>query len=118
MLMVPPSSCMQVVSVKMMYKAFRPSEMTGTPVLYGRMPGRFRAVKLPYKGSTIAAYAVLPDAAFYNNSVDAAAAGIRPEMLFNATYWKTVYHVGNRLEVLLPRFKIPTDQVSLKQVSK
>ncbi|KAF6258703.1 pseudouridine synthase [Scenedesmus sp. NREL 46B-D3] len=106
----------QVVQVKMMYRKFRNADLTtGEEVLYGSLPGRFRAVKLPYKGSSIVAYAVLPDLTRYNASVDAAAADVGPELLFNASLWMPLWRFGGKLEVQLPRFKISTNQIQLKQ---
>jgi hypothetical protein len=113
------SLLLQVVQVKMMYRKFQTSDLTtGDEVLYGTLPGRFRAVKLPYKGSTIVAYAVLPDLTRYNNAgVDAAAAEIGPRLLFNASLWAPMWRFGGKLEVQIPRFRISTDQIQLKQVS-
>jgi hypothetical protein len=110
---------LQVVQVKMMYRKFQTSDLTtGDEVLYGTLPGRFRAVKLPYKDSTIVAYAVLPDLTRYNNAgVDAAAAEIGPRLLFNASLWSPMWRFGGKLEVQMPRFHIATDQIQLKQVS-
>jgi hypothetical protein len=110
---------LQVVQVRMMYRKFQTSDLTtGDEVLYGTLPGRFRAVKLPYKGSTIVAYAVLPDLTRYNDAgVDAAAADIGPRLLYNASLWSSMWRFGGKLEVQMPRFRITTDQIQLKQVS-
>jgi serine protease inhibitor len=109
---------LQIVQVKMMYRRFKTSDLTtGDEVLYGTLPGRFRAVKLPYKGSRIVAYAVLPDLTRYNNvGVDAAAAEIDPRLLFNASLWRPLWSFGGKLEVQMPRFRITTAQIQLKQV--
>jgi hypothetical protein len=103
----------------MMYKKFETSDLvTGDEVLYGILPGWFRAVKLPYKDSSIVAYAVLPDATRYADaSVDAAAADVSPKLLFNDTLWRPLYRFGGKLEVQMPRFRITTNQIQLKQVS-
>jgi hypothetical protein len=108
----------QVVQVKMMYRKFVTFDLTtGDEVLYGNLPGWFRAVKLPYKDSSIVAYAVLPDAARYaNTGVDAAAAEISPRLLFNQTIWQSLWQFGGKLEVQLPRFRITTNQIQIKQV--
>ncbi|WIA34197.1 hypothetical protein OEZ86_012554 [Tetradesmus obliquus] len=107
----------QVVQVKMMYRKFQTSDLvTGDEVLYGLLPGWFRAVKLPYKDSSIVAYAVLPDAARYSNaSIDAAAADVSPRLLLNTSLWRPLWRFGGKLEVQLPRFKITTNQIQLKQ---
>ncbi|WIA14032.1 hypothetical protein OEZ85_002591 [Tetradesmus obliquus] len=107
----------QVVQVKMMYRKFQTSDLvTGDEVLYGLLPGWFRAVKLPYKDSSIVAYAVLPDAARYSNaSIDAAAADVSPMLLFNTSLWRPLWRFGGKLEVQVPRFKITTNQIQLKQ---
>uniref|UniRef100_A0A383VPC5 Serpin domain-containing protein n=1 Tax=Tetradesmus obliquus TaxID=3088 RepID=A0A383VPC5_TETOB len=107
----------QVVQVRMMYRKFQTSDLvTGDEVLYGLLPGWFRAVKLPYKDSSIVAYAVLPDAARYSNaSIDAAAADVSPRLLFNTSLWRPLWRFRGKLEVQLPRFKITTNQIQLKQ---
>lgn len=107
----------KVVQVRMMYRKFQTSDLTtGDEVLYGTLPGRFRAVKLPYKGSTIVAYAVLPDLTRYNVAgVDAVAADIGPRLLYNASLWSPMWRFGGKLEVQMPRFRITTDQIQLKQ---
>lgn len=106
------------VQVDMMTKTFKASDARGRAasvglVSYAAPAGQgFRAVKLPYKGSALAAVALLPDPKKYP-TVEAAAADISPGRLFNSSLWQPLYAIGGSLDVSLPKFSVEVSQLSM-----
>lgn len=76
-------------------------------------PGKYRAVRLPYKGSSgLAAVFVLPDAEAYESVMDAARE-ITAAMVLDPKAWQEVLEP---MAVSLPRFKVEVKQLGLKEV--
>ncbi|KAF6262230.1 Serpin domain-containing protein [Scenedesmus sp. NREL 46B-D3] len=97
------------VQVDMMNKGFYQGD-----VKWAELPGQFRAVKLPYKGSKVVAVAVLPDKAAYKLDAAAALAGIGLNRILNAP-WRPASAAEPRLQVALPKFKISQDMLPVGQ---
>eukprot|EP00882_Tetradesmus_deserticola_P011559 GHRQ01012227.1.p1 GENE.GHRQ01012227.1~~GHRQ01012227.1.p1 ORF type:complete len:361 (+),score=132.21 GHRQ01012227.1:466-1548(+) len=100
------------VQVDMMNKGFYQDD-----VQWAELPGQFRAVKLPYKGSSMAAVAVLPDKGAYKLDAAAALAGIGLNDVLNAA-WQPASSAKPRLQVSLPKFKISQDMLPVGQALK
>lgn len=77
------------------------------------VPGSYRAIKLPYRGSNISAIAVLPDEARYGLNADAALAGIGLEKLLAPNAWR---RLNDELRVMLPKFRVKVDMLPLSKV--
>lgn len=76
-------------------------------------PGKYRAVRLPYKGSSgLAAVFVLPDAEAYESIMDAARE-ITAAAVLDPKAWQDV---SEPMAVSLPRFKVEVKQLGLKEV--
>lgn len=104
-----------MVQVDMMSRTFRSKDMQATQtVRYSEVAGKFRAVRLPYKGSSgLAAVFVLPDKKY--KSVFDAVGDITASAVFDRNSWVKLYDVGS-LSVSVPRFKVAVNQLSLTQV--
>eukprot|EP00775_Hariotina_reticulata_P005148 gene5148-5388_t len=104
----------KTVSVPMMYKSFKPSLFRSNPkgrlIYTAEVPGQFRAIKLPYKGGSISAIAVLPSEAKYRLNADAALGGIGFEKLLDPKAWSVLF---DDLPVSLPKFDVKVDMLSL-----
>ncbi|KAF8066248.1 SS4 [Scenedesmus sp. PABB004] len=104
--------------VELMSRAFKASDMAdpGTPkVMFAQKPGAYSAVRLPYKGTSIVAVAVLPDEGLAKEAGGVAAAAARLPMaeLLSAASFERVGGAG--LHVALPRFKVASSEpASLK----
>lgn len=99
-----------------MSRNFKSQDMAGTQtVRYADVAGQYRAVRLPYKGSTgIAAVFVLPDSKQYKNVFDAAAK-ITGAAVLDRTGWVNLFDLGS-LAVTVPRFKVSVTQLDLTKV--
>jgi serine protease inhibitor len=97
------------IQVDMMSKTFEPSEQR---VLYSEVPDRYRALQLPYKGSSsgissgLVTIFVLP-----SEGISIQEAG---QILVAPDAWSPL---TQRLAVSLPRFKLEVKQLSLTNVS-
>lgn len=100
----------------MMTRSFKPRDLQGTQTIqYADVAGQYRAVRLPYKGSTgLAGIFVLPDSAKYKSVYDAATQ-ISGAAMFERSNWVPLYDVG-ALTVSVPRFKVSVSQLSLTKV--
>eukprot|EP00878_Enallax_costatus_P000809 GHUV01000934.1.p1 GENE.GHUV01000934.1~~GHUV01000934.1.p1 ORF type:complete len:392 (+),score=78.12 GHUV01000934.1:190-1365(+) len=94
------------VQVAMMYESFR------NGVQFAESPGAFRAVKLPYKGSNMAAIAVLPDMYEYGYNADKALTGIGMDKILNAP-WQDAETAEPSLRVYMPKFIVNLDMMPL-----
>eukprot|EP00878_Enallax_costatus_P014187 GHUV01014839.1.p1 GENE.GHUV01014839.1~~GHUV01014839.1.p1 ORF type:complete len:494 (+),score=97.36 GHUV01014839.1:67-1548(+) len=98
--------------VDMMSKTFKPAPLNSPLVKYTQN-SKYEAVRLPYKGTTISAVVVLPNADSAKHGVAAAAAKLDIGELLNPDQYKAVSQRG--LIVELPKFKVKTESVSLKK---
>jgi len=109
----PPSP--QVVQVPMMTRVMDPAQLQrgAQKVMYAEVPGKYRAVRLPYKGSSgLAAVLVLPDASTYTTVFDAAA-DITAAAIMDRKGWSRLL---DGLVLSLPRFKVSVQQLKLNKV--
>jgi hypothetical protein len=108
------TACTEVKQVKMMHMDLSPDTLTGTPnVSYADVPEQYRAVRLPYKGSTgLAAIFVLPGAAY--SSVWVAARGITAQKVMDPAGWTSL---PDEVKLALPRFKVEVKPLDLNPVS-
>lgn len=94
----------------MMQKVFKNSP--GRVVRYVDVAG-YQGVRLPYKGCSISAIALLPsEAAVQEHGFAAAVAELKIEELLDLSKWDV-----RRVEVHMPRFKVKQECMSLKGVS-
>lgn len=107
---------LQPVQVDMMSRNFKARDLTkgAQPIRYADVEGQYRAVRLPYKGSTgLAAVFVLPDPKY--KSVFEAAGQITGAAVLDRKKWMNIYDIGS-LSVSVPRFKVSVSQLSLTKV--
>jgi len=99
----------------MMSRTFKAIDMQGTQTIrYAAVPEQYRAVRLPYKGSSgLAAVVVLPDKRY--KSVFEAATEITAATVLDRKNWVNMFDVGT-LAVALPRFKVSVSQLQLTKV--
>lgn len=107
--------CVQVVQVDMMSRSFKTRDLQGTQTIrYADMEGQYRAVRMPYKGSTgLVAIFVLPDKSF--KSINDAAVKITGEAVLSKKNWVSLFDIST-LSVSLPRFKVSVSQLDLTKV--
>jgi hypothetical protein len=98
-----------------MSRNFKGADLDGTQAIrYANVAGQYRAVRLPYKGSTgLAAVFVLPDKQY--KSVFDAAAKITGAAVLDRANWVNLYDVGS-LTVTVPRFKVSINQLAVTKV--
>jgi len=108
------TSCTEEVQVPMMTRTFEPKEMRGTQsVALLTVPGQYRAVRLPYKGSAgMAAIFVLPDPEAYESIMDAAR-HVTGAAVLDPKAW---LDIEESLSVSVPRFKVEVKQLGLKEI--
>lgn len=100
-----------------MQRMFKPEHaMDGSRSVMYAATDSYAAVKLPYKGCSISAVAVLPSEELAANGIAAAAAQLDMQQLLAPSSYRRVPMQGLQLE--LPRFKAATQCVSLKQVRR
>jgi serine protease inhibitor len=104
------------VQVDMMSKRFKAAEQSapGARKVQYSETSKYQAVRLPYKGSTISAFIVLPSEQLAVQGIAAAAAQLDVAELLDAGKYRNVGPAG--LDVQLPRFKVKTQPTSLKKV--
>lgn len=105
----------KVVQVPMMTRVMDPAQLQrgAQKVMYAEVPGKYRAVRLPYKGSSgLAAVLVLPDASTYTTVFDAAA-DITAAAIMDRKGWSRLL---DGLVLSLPRFKVSVQQLKLNKV--
>lgn len=102
----------KVVQVDMMSRSFKTRDLQGTQTIrYADMEGQYRAVRMPYKGSTgLVAIFVLPDKSF--KSINDAAVKITGEAVLSKKNWVSLFDIST-LSVSLPRFKVSVSQLDL-----
>lgn len=87
----------------MMCKSFKNTDRTSSPdraVMYFESPA-YQAVRLPYKGCTISAIAVLPsEASVQKHGLAAAVADLEVEALLDRSKYRKVCRQGFRVEGL------------------
>jgi hypothetical protein len=107
--------CVQVVQVDMMSRTFKARDLQGTQTIrYADVEGQYRAVRMPYKGSSgLTAIFVLPDKSFKN--INDAAAKITGASVLNRKNWVSLFDIST-LSVSLPRFKVSVSQLDLTKV--
>lgn len=101
----------------MMFKAFKNTDRTSSrerSVSYIDSSA-YKAVRLPYKGCTISAIAVLPAAAaVQKHGLAAAVSELDVGELLDGTKYRRVSPLG--LELYMPKFTVKSECVSLKKV--
>jgi hypothetical protein len=99
----------------MMSRSFKTRDLQGTQTIrYADMEGQYRAVRMPYKGSTgLVAIFVLPDKSF--KSINDAAVKITGEAVLSKKNWVSLFDIST-LSVSLPRFKVSVSQLDLTKV--
>jgi serine protease inhibitor len=100
----------------MMSKRFQAAEQSApgaAKVRYTETP-KYQAVRLPYKGSTISAFIVLPSEQLAVQGIAAAAVQLDLGELLDSSKYRNVGPAG--LDVQLPKFKVKTQPASLKKV--
>lgn len=102
----------------MMFRAFKAADQTSSrerAVRY-QESAAYKAVALPYRGSSISAVAVLPSEAAVKHagSLAAAVAGLNVSELLDGSKYRRVPPQG--LQLHLPRFTVKSECVSLKEV--
>ncbi len=105
--------CVRCTQVPMMKHTFKPTD-SGRRLLTQHQPGTFTAIRMPYKGGTCSAIALLP-ADSSTPLADVVSSLHLPSLLSSGpgTAWQEVE--GPELQVFLPKFKIQS-QTSLKGV--
>jgi serine protease inhibitor len=101
----------------MMSKRFKAAEQSAPnarKVQYAETSS-YQAVRMPYKGSTISAFIVLPSEQLAVQGIAAAAAKLDVTELLDGTKYRNVGPAG--LDVQMPKFKVKTQPTSLKKVS-
>lgn len=98
-----------------MYKKFKPCNFASKPhrAKYAQTSS-YEAVWLPYKSSTIRAVVVLPSPHLAKHGIAAAVTQLDVDQLLIGKYYKEVDLGG--LVVEMPKFKVSTQGVSLKEV--
>lgn len=98
-----------------MSRVFKPRDLQGMQTIrYAEVANKYRAVRLPYKGSSgLGAVLVLPDTKY--KSISEAAGDITAAAVLDRSNWQGLFDVGT-LSVSLPRFKVSVSQLSLTQV--
>lgn len=79
--------------------------------------GDFRALKLPYAGSSIKAVAVLPNKDKYGVDADAALVDFGVDKMLTAR-WRAASEAEPSLDVKMPKFRVEAELMPLKQVGK
>jgi hypothetical protein len=106
------------VDVPMMFRHFKPTDRTSSRERAVRFIdcAAYQAVRLPYKGCSISAVAVLPAAAAVakHGSLAAAVADVEVAELLGGAKYRAVPPAG--LELHMPKFTVKSECVSLKQV--
>lgn len=103
----------------MMRKSFKNTERTSSPdrVVKYAEAAAYKAVRLPYKGCSISAIAVLPSQeVVQKHGLAAAIAELSVEELLDASKYRNVSPLG--LELEMPRFTVKNECMSLSSVSK
>lgn len=108
------------VGVPMMFKTFKPSDATSSRERYVRYAAAldYSAVRLPYRGGTISALAVLPSEGALSHAggdVTKALAALDVGRLLDERHFRKPPPAG--LDLLLPKFTIKSECVSLKTVN-
>lgn len=105
----------QVIQVDTMSRNFKAADLDGTQAIrYANVAGQYKAVRLPYKGSTgLAAVFVLPDKQY--KSVFDAAAKITGAAVLDRANWVNLFDIGS-LAVTVPRFKVSVNQLAVTKV--
>eukprot|EP00882_Tetradesmus_deserticola_P009086 GHRQ01009586.1.p1 GENE.GHRQ01009586.1~~GHRQ01009586.1.p1 ORF type:complete len:499 (+),score=186.84 GHRQ01009586.1:120-1616(+) len=103
------------VQVDMMSKRFKAAEQSapGARKVQYSETHKYQAVRLPYKGSTISAFVVLPSERLAAQGIAAAAGQLDVGELLDASSYRDVGPAG--LDVQLPKFKVATQPTSFKQ---
>lgn len=98
-----------------MSKKFTMDEMSNKPhrIKYAQT-STYQAVWLPYKGSTIGAVVVLPSPHLAQHDIAEAVTKLDVNELLDGRRYHEIGTVG--LVVQMPRFKVQTESVSLRQV--
>lgn len=106
----------QSFQVQMMTRLFNPRELQGTqPVSLSTVPGKYEAIRLPYKGSPgLAAVFVLPSRDTFPTVADAAKQ-IGAQMALDDKAWVPL---SEPLVLSLPRFRAEVKQLRLKEVCR
>jgi serine protease inhibitor len=102
----------------MMRKSFKHTDRTSSPdrVVQYAQASAYTAVRLPYKGCSISAVAVLPsEHAVKKHGVAAAVAALSIEELLDASKYRKVSGLG--LDLQMPRFTVKSECMSLSAVS-
>lgn len=102
------------VEVQMMRKSFKNTDRTGSPdrVVKYVESAAYKAVRLPYKGCSISAIAVLPsEQAVQKHGFAAAIAELDVDELLDASKYRKVSPMG--LELEMPRFTVKNECMSL-----
>lgn len=99
----------------MMSRNFKARDLQGTQTIrYADVDGQYRAVRMPYKGSTgIVGIFVLPDKSY--KSINDAAARITGASVLDRKNWVSLFDIST-LSVSLPRFKVSVSQLDLTKV--
>lgn len=100
--------------VQMMTRLFNPRELRGTqPVSFSSAPGKYEAIRLPYKGSPgLSAVFVLPSSDAFATVADAAKQ-ISVQMALDSKAWAPL---SEPLALSLPAFRAEVKQLRLKEV--
>jgi serine protease inhibitor len=102
----------------MMRRSFKNTDRTGSPdrVVKYVESAAYKAVRLPYKGCSISAIAVLPsEQAVQKHGFAAAIAELDVDELLDASKYRKVSPMG--LELEMPRFTVKNECMSLSSVS-
>jgi serine protease inhibitor len=108
------SRALQKFDVQMMTRLFNPRELRGTqPVSFSSVPGKYEAIRLPYKGSPgLSAVFVLPSSDTFATVADAAKQ-ISAQMALDGKAWALL---SEPLALSLPSFRAEVKQLRLKEV--
>jgi serine protease inhibitor len=102
----------------MMRKSFKGTDRTSSPerVVKYVESSAYKAIRLPYKGCSISAIAVLPnEAAVHKHGIAGAVADLAIDELLDASKYRKVSPAGLDLE--MPRFTVKNECMSLSSVS-
>lgn len=106
------------LQVQMMRKSFKNTDRTSSPdrIVKYVESAAYKAIRLPYKGCSISAIAVLPsEQSVQKHGLAAAVAELDVDEVLDASKYRKVSPMG--LELEMPRFTVKNECMSLSSVS-